>query len=183
MLGRAVIQHQVDDDADAAAMRLRHELLEVFVGPVVTVYSVIVADIIPMVAGRLSDRHEPDAVRPEVALRRCVAIVDVVELLDQTLEVAYAIPITIEKRTNEHFVADRGLPPMWGATFLGVLSAKVRSTQSGQDGYGGSEADHYAPRKAVSESALTLPIVVVRGPAVVLGEAADSESIKTNGAQ
>ena len=77
---RGVVEHHVHEHLDPAAMRLRHEPLEVVVGAVGRLDAVVVADVVAVVAGRRGHRHQPDADGAEVARRGRVPVVDVVEL-------------------------------------------------------------------------------------------------------
>ena len=100
-----MIEHHVHQNADAAPMRLRHETLEVVVGAVVRLDPVVVADIVAVIAGRCGHRHEPDAGRAEVRVDARVAVVDVVELLDQAAQVADAVAVAVVEGANEDLVA------------------------------------------------------------------------------
>ena len=105
MLVRRVVDDQLGDDPQPAAVRLAHEMLEVVARPVAA-------------GGRCGsrrcrsrrpqrrriERQQPDRVDAEV--------LDVVELLRQPAEVADAVVVGVEERLDVQLVDDRVLVPV-----------------------------------------------------------------------
>ena len=98
MLARGVVQDQIDEHANVVLMGRGGESLEVFVRPVVPLDSIVVGDVVAVIARRLGHRHEPHAIGTEPC--------DVVELLREAAQVADPIAVAVVKRTDENFVAD-----------------------------------------------------------------------------
>ena len=98
MLARSVVQHQVHKHPDVMLVRRGDERLEVVVRAVIRLDLVVIGDVVSVIARRLGDGHQPDAVGAESC--------DVVELLGETAQVADAVAVAVVKRTDEHFVAD-----------------------------------------------------------------------------
>ncbi len=67
MVRRAVVQHEVDDDADAALVALGEEAPEIVLRAVLRVDAVVIGHVVAVVARRRVDRHEPDPGDAEVA--------------------------------------------------------------------------------------------------------------------
>ena len=111
MLARGMIEHHVHENGDPASMRFCNETLEIVVGAIGWFDAIVVADVIAVVAGGCGHRHEPDARRAEAPRRRGVAVVDVIEFLDQSLEVADAVAVAVVERPNEDFVAGTSPSP------------------------------------------------------------------------
>jgi hypothetical protein len=94
-----MVDDQIGDDPDAALMRRRGQGLEVLDDADGRVDLAEVGDVIAVVLqGRLVDRHQPEAVDPELA--------QVVELLDQPAQVAVAVAARIVEAADIGFVDD-----------------------------------------------------------------------------
>src|SRR5581483_9581440 len=88
-----VVDDEVDQDADAAALGLVHELDEVARRAEARVDGVEVGDVVAVVAaGRGLERREPDRVDPEA--------LDVVEAAGEAFEVAAAVAVRIHERLD-----------------------------------------------------------------------------------
>src|SRR5437764_844027 len=111
MFARAVVRHEVHEDANAAAVRLTHELAEVVIGAVRRIHMVVVGDVVAVIARRLRDGHEPDAVGAEVGIGARVAVVDVIQTTREPLEIADSIAVAVDERADEYFVAHGVTPP------------------------------------------------------------------------
>src|SRR5688500_4864206 len=112
MLARRVVEHEVHEHANATLVRFRHEALEILVGSVLPVDLVVIRDVVAVIARRFGDRHQPDARGAKVAAGAGLAVVDVIELLDETLQIADAVAITVVERADEYLVADPAVPPI-----------------------------------------------------------------------
>jgi hypothetical protein len=107
MLVRSVIDDQVDDHADAALVRLVHELDELAARAVARIDAVEIGDVVAVVAIRRGlERCEPDDVDAER--------VEIVETLHQTAEIAAAVAVTVHERFKIEAVDDRVLVPEVG---------------------------------------------------------------------
>src|SRR5215212_2566995 len=98
MLDRAVVQYEIDENPDAAAVGFAHEPLEVGGGAVVAIHFIVVRYIVAVITGRLCDRHQPDAV--------CAEIADVVELFRQPREVSHTVAVAVIKGPDKDLVTD-----------------------------------------------------------------------------
>ena len=104
MLIRRVIDDQLGDDADAAAMRLVDEAIEVGERAVARVDVLVIRDVVAVVAERRRvERQQPQRVDAEV--------LQVVELLGQPGEVADAVVRAVEERAHVRLVDDGVLVP------------------------------------------------------------------------
>src|SRR5579864_528613 len=105
VLIRGVIDDELDDDAHMAPMRLAHELTEIAQGSVGLMDIAVVGNIIAIVAQRRGkERQQPNGGDAE--------ILDVVEFLDQTRNVADAIAIGVVKSLEMQLVNDCILVPI-----------------------------------------------------------------------
>jgi len=111
MLRRGVVEHQVDDHADAALVGLVEQAPQVVVGAVLGVDGVIVGDVIAVVTGRGHDGHQPETGDAQIAGRGGVAIVKIVQPRDQARQVADAVAIAVVIAAHEQLVKDSVVPP------------------------------------------------------------------------
>ncbi len=101
LVGR-VVDDELGDDAQVPAMRFLHELVKIGARTVGRMHVPVVGDVIPVVAQRRRvERQQPDGVDAE--------ILDVVELLGQSGEIADPVVVGIEKRLDVQLVDD-GVP-------------------------------------------------------------------------
>ena len=104
MLVGGVIDDQLGDDLQPAAVRLRDELAEVLQRAVVGVHVGVVGDVVAIVAHRRRiERQQPERVDAE--------LLDVVEALRQASEVADAVAVGVVERLDVHLIDDRVLVP------------------------------------------------------------------------
>ncbi|GAP55396.1 hypothetical protein AHiyo6_19610 [Arthrobacter sp. Hiyo6] len=81
MLVGRVVQRQVDDYADAAGMRFRHQALEVADGAELVQNGVVVRNVVAAITERrLEERREPQTIHAKP--------LQVVQFVDQSMEVA-----------------------------------------------------------------------------------------------
>ncbi len=105
MLIRGVIDHQLGDDAHAAAVRLADEALEIGHAAVGGMDVLVVGDVVAVVAQRRRvERQQPQ--------RRDAEILQVVELAPQALEIADAVIGGVEERLDVQLIDDRVLVPL-----------------------------------------------------------------------
>src|SRR5947199_8217881 len=104
MLVRGVVDDEVDQDTDAAAVGLTHELDEIAAGAEARINAVVVRNVVAVVAARRGlERRQPDGVDPER--------LEVVEPPAQPLEVAPAVAVRIEVGLDIQAVDDGVLVP------------------------------------------------------------------------
>src|SRR5690606_21538098 len=100
-----VVERQVDDDAHVALVRLRHELAELLEGAELGQDLRVVGHVVAAVAQRrLIDRRDPQRVDPEP--------LQIVELGDETGEVAGAVAVGIDEGPHHHLVEHRAAIPL-----------------------------------------------------------------------
>ena len=114
-----VVHDEVDDHPDAALVAGVEEGVEVLDGAGLRHDVVVVGHVVATVAQRRGEeRRHPQAVDPEP--------LEVVELLDQTLEVAGAVAVGVAERPDQHLVEDRRPEPVGlGVEHRGRCSASV----------------------------------------------------------
>src|SRR5690606_7684055 len=120
-----VIDHEIDDHADAAIVRRAHELDEVAEGAEARIDRVKVSDVVAVVPVRRRVKgHQPNARDAESR--------EIGDAGAEPAEVADAVAIGILKRLDVEAVDDGVLPPqIAGARRHGaLLSAKAGSTRS-----------------------------------------------------
>ena len=99
MLIRRVVQDQLDDDAQTAAVRLLQEVGEVLQRPVARMDARVVRDVIPIVAERRGvHRLQPQAVHAERG--------EMIELRGQAGKVADAVAVAVGERLDVELVED-----------------------------------------------------------------------------
>ena len=96
MLVGGVVDHQVDDHADAQLMRPCQKRLKIFQGAVFGMDVVVVGHVVFVVTGGGMDGHEPDAAKAHG--------VDVIQLFRQPLEIPDAVAVAVGKGIDENLV-------------------------------------------------------------------------------
>ncbi len=114
VFARAVVDDEVDHDGDAALLGGGHEGLEVVGRAVVGLDRPIVGDVIPVIAGRLGDGHQPEAGHAQIVVRGGVAVVEVVEALREPAQIADTVAVRVGETSDEHLVEDAVGPPRDG---------------------------------------------------------------------
>ena len=100
-----MVGHQVDNHADAAAMRLREQAIEGGEIAELRMDSAVVADVVaPVVERRRVDRVQPDRIDAERA--------QIVEMRGDAVEIADAVAVRIGKRARIDLIEDGALPPL-----------------------------------------------------------------------
>ncbi len=140
MLVRGVVDHEVDDEANAARLQPRHQRVEVRHGAKQRRHRPVVADVVTVVDVRAGVvRTEPHHVDAE---RR-----DVVELRHDARQVADTVAVRVHERAGVDLVDDRFLPPAPGlvANGLGLRQQQAWSPRESEPGQGhGDEAEDVA---------------------------------------
>ncbi len=105
MLVGGVVDDQLGDHADAAAVRLRHEAAEVAHAAIGRVDRAVVGYVVAVVAQRRGvERQHPDDVDAKA--------LDIVEALHKAGEVTHAVAIGVEERLDVELVDDGVLVPI-----------------------------------------------------------------------
>ena len=104
MLIGGVIDDELGDDADPAAMRLGDEPIEILERAVARMDVLVVRDVVPVVAERRRvERQQPETVDPEP--------LEVLQLLREAGEVADAVVGAVEERADVRLIDDGVLVP------------------------------------------------------------------------
>ena len=104
VLVRRVIDHQIDNDANAQLIRLANEIDEVAECAVARMNPVVVADVVAVIAHRRGvERHQPDTRDADAG--------EVREPVAQAPEVAHPIAVAIGKRADIEAIQDGVLVP------------------------------------------------------------------------
>ena len=131
MIPGAVVDHEVDDDGDAALVRGRHERLEVVGRAVVGLDRSIVGDVVAVIAGRLGDRHQPQPGHAQIVIGGRVPVVEVIESLCEPAQIADAVAVRVSETSDEHLVEDTVGPPRDGRLDRGDLGTGWRAGDDG----------------------------------------------------
>ncbi len=131
VLARRMVQHEVHQHADAALVRLGHQPLEIGVGTVVRLDLVVVGHVVAVIAGRLGHRHQPEAARAQIRAGARIPVVDVVERLGESVEVADPVTVAVAEGADEDLVAGRSLRPSSGGGAGDRLGGKRRGEKDG----------------------------------------------------
>ncbi len=104
MLVGGMIDHQLGDDTDGAAVRFAQEHFEVFQRAVVEMNVGVIGDIVAIVAQRRRiERQEPE--------RRDTQVLQIIELFRKADEIADAVAVAVAKSAHMGFVNHRFLVP------------------------------------------------------------------------
>ena len=110
MLVRGMAGDEVDDDADAAPMRLGEQSVELREVPEGGVDVAVVSDVVAEVRhGRAIERREPDRVDAE---RSGSAVVQVIEACRDPCEVADPIAVRVLEGARVDLIEDALAPPL-----------------------------------------------------------------------
>ncbi len=107
----SVIDHKIDHYANTALVARFQKLPKVSQRAVIRVDCLVVSNIVAMVGRWGHDRHQPDATNTEVVSGSRVAIVEVIQLGDDTLEIADTVSIAVFEGTHKNLVKDNLIPP------------------------------------------------------------------------
>ena len=108
-----VVDHELGDHLEPAAMRLGHERAEVLARPVVRMHVAVIGDVVAVVLERRRiERQQPHRVDAE--------LLDVIELRGEPAEVADAVAVRVEERLDVQLVDDRVLVPERGVRQRGL---------------------------------------------------------------
>src|ERR1700683_2065703 len=109
MLVRSVIRDQVNNDPNVAAMRLGDQPIETFQRAELGMDAAIVANVVaPILERRGIDWAQPDRIDAE---RRRSAVVKIIEMRGNAVEVADSVTIGVGKTARINLVEDGLLPP------------------------------------------------------------------------
>ena len=112
MLGRAVVQNQVQNDAHAVPMRGIEQPVEICQRPIDRIDRGEVGDVIAEIdLGRWKERRQPEGVDLQ---RGGGAIIQIIETNGDTRQVADSVAIRIGKAAWVDLVEDRRSPPSGG---------------------------------------------------------------------
>ena len=129
MLVGRVVGHEIDDDPDAARVRLREHLVEVGKGAEDRVDVAVVGDVVASILlGRALEGAQPDGVDAEGG--------EVSEVARHPAQVADAIARLVSEGAGVDLVDDGGAPPFAAGSFLA-------GERRGGDGFCRSHGAHH----------------------------------------
>jgi hypothetical protein len=126
VLIRAVVGHEIEDQADAALVQRRHQAVEIVTRAEQRVDADVVRDVVAEVGHRRGiDRADPDRIDAEPG--------QIVDPLDDSLEIAHPVAVAVLERARINLVDDGLLPPgqltgPHGCTFPPLPLVTVRHT-------------------------------------------------------
>ena len=104
MLVRGMVDHELGDHPQLAALGLLHEAAEMLHGAEIGIDAAVVGDVVAVVAaGRGIERQQPQGGDPE--------LLQIVELLGQPDEIADAVVVAVGERLDMQLIDDRVLEP------------------------------------------------------------------------
>ena len=148
-----VVDHQLGDDADVPLVRRVEERPKVLDRAVRRVDLLVRGDVVAVVLERRRiERQQPDRVRAELA--------DVVELLDQSAEVAVAVGVRVAEALDVELVDDRVFVPEGGVVRVhgGVADATSAPPRNGEFAAGNDHEYIYAVEGAPDRASRPLSI-------------------------
>ena len=128
-----MIGNEIDDDVDSALVRFGHQIPKIIVSAIPRIDVVIVDHIVPVIAHRLVDRHQPDAVGAETGRAVRISIVDVIQMRDQPFEITDSIAVGVSKGAHENFVANSIAPPEIQFGWLGSVAGRQPQRRTSKD--------------------------------------------------
>jgi len=98
-----VIQHQVKDDADAAAVCLRQQAVKILQGAHTGIHRIVIGYIVPIIPVRSGvEGGQPKGIHPQV--------LQVIEMMENTLQIAQSISVGISEGAGVE-VVNHAVPP------------------------------------------------------------------------
>ena len=128
-----MVDHKVDDHMDAALLSLCHHILEVIHRAILRVDGEVIHHIVAVVGGRGVDRHQPDAGHTQVGVRLRVAVVQVIQLFCDPIEVTDPIAVAVVETANEDLIEDRIVPPHLALLILPGWGRAGQNLAGGED--------------------------------------------------
>ena len=119
MLVRSLPQADVEDRPDPARVGGFQQVAQVCQRAVLGVDILVIRHIIAMVRGRRIDQHQPDTRNTQVDSGVWVAIVEIVQFLDDAFQVADPITVAVVERAYVDLVKHRVVPPRIDIRALG----------------------------------------------------------------
>ena len=95
MLVGGVVDGQIQNDLDIALVAKGNELLQILLGAEPPVDGVVVLGIVLMVGGGGEDGGEPDALDSQALTRVDIAVVEVVEAVDDAPQVSDTVAVGV----------------------------------------------------------------------------------------
>src|SRR5947207_12277225 len=127
MLGAAMVHHEIENYANVALVRLVEKTVKVRARSVVLLDRFVIGGVVAVIARRLEDRHQPDAVDAQV-------VAEVVEFGGEAVEVADAVAIGVGEAAHEDLVEDCAARPLarwrWTHRALASGSSSRRGARS-----------------------------------------------------
>ncbi len=155
-----VVQHQIDHNLDASPVRLRDQLVEVRIGAVVAVDGLVVGGVVTVIARGGEHRHQPERIDAQIGGGRWIAVVEIVETRDQSLQIAFAVAVRVLEAPHEHLVEDSAVRPGLQRAIAGSTDwsgAGNGTRESGREGKGSiahGRASYRDSLQAISASSL-----------------------------
>jgi len=109
MIGSSVIQHQVDDNMNAAFMSFGGEDFEIFERAVIGMDVFVIRNIVFMIRRRRHNRHEPDSVYAQ--------LLNVIELSRKPFQITLSVIVAVCKRQNKNFIPNTVRPRVFNSCF------------------------------------------------------------------
>jgi len=106
-----MVDDKVNDDANATRMAGFQQLFKIIQRAVIRVDRLVIGDVVTMVGRRGIDWHEPQRADSQVIRGLRVAVVQIVQLLNDALKIADAIAVAVFKGAHKDFIEDHIIPP------------------------------------------------------------------------
>ena len=103
--------NQVDNDAYATAMGYIYETAEFIHASILWIDRIIICDIVTMGGWGWVDGHQPDPCDAQVGCSAWIAIIQVIQLFDQTIEIANTILVAVIESSDRNLIKDSLIPP------------------------------------------------------------------------
>jgi hypothetical protein len=124
-----MVRHEIDQNADAALVRFCHQTPHQRDVSILWIHAKIIRDVVAVIAGRWVDRHEPERVYAKGGRRGGIAIVQIIQVLDQPLQITNAVARKLSRGcigegANKNFIEGSIAPPRGGVFSLVRNSAQ-----------------------------------------------------------
>ena len=100
----AVVDRQIQDQLDVALMALLAQLAQIVLRAEVAVDLIVVHRVVFVIARGLEDRREPDALDAETFARIGIAVVEIVQALDDPAQIADLVAVGVGEGADEDLI-------------------------------------------------------------------------------
>ena len=137
-----MVDGQIQDQLYVAALAEIRQLFQILHGAEIGVHGVIIRHIVLVIGGGVVDGGQPETLHPQAQTGGGVAVIEIVEAVDNAPEIADAVPVGVGEGAHEDLIKDPGV-------VLGLgIAAEIHVVNDGLAGRAQQIASGIVPGRA-----------------------------------